>query len=52
LFKNKEEQIKAIYQKHAKGEVNIPTELEVIMLEEAIEKIDKQYDHLEGKNQL
>jgi len=40
--------MKALYEKHAKGEVVIPTELEVIMFEEAIDKIDKLYDNRDG----
>ena len=52
MFKNNLEELNEIKMKHAAGEVNIPTELEIIMFVEAKEMIRHKYDHLEGSNEL
>ena len=48
MFKNRKPELEALKQKHAEGEVKIPTELERIMQNEAKELIKQHYDHLEG----
>jgi len=52
MFKNEEDQLNTILETHRKGDVQIPTELEVIMTEDAEQLIKESFDHIEGANQL
>jgi hypothetical protein len=52
LFKNKEEEVDKLLSEQLKGAVEIPCELEVIMLDESLQLIKEKYDHLEGSKSL
>jgi hypothetical protein len=52
LFKNKPQELKALKDGYARGETDIPTELEKIMLVEAEEIIRNQYDDLHGSKEI
>mmetsp|Transcript_21579 Transcript_21579/g.33227 ORF Transcript_21579/g.33227 Transcript_21579/m.33227 type:complete len:988 (-) Transcript_21579:2058-5021(-) len=52
MFKNRKNELEELKQRHAEGDVNIPTELERIMQVEAKELIKQHYDHLEGSQEL
>jgi len=52
LFKNKKKDIEALKHKLATGGVNVPTELEKIMLIEAEDIIRSRYDDLEGSKEI
>jgi hypothetical protein len=52
MFKNNKEELEEIKKSHAQGNVNIPTELENLMLVEGEEIIRQHFDHLEGSHNL
>jgi hypothetical protein len=52
MFKNKKADLEQLLAEHSKGGVDIPTELDVIMLDEALFLIEQHYDNLEGKEML
>ena len=52
MFKNKKADLEQLLAEHSKGGVDIPTELDVIMLDEALFLIEQHYDDLEGKEML
>lgn len=52
MFKNQIKELEALKLQHARGHVEIPTELEALMIVEAHELIKLQYDHLKGQEEL
>ena len=52
MFKNNKKRLADLVQSHAEGEVTVPTELEVIMKEEATEIINNLYDNSEGSRTI
>jgi len=52
MFKNKKADLEQLLAEHSKGGVDIPTELDVIMLDEVLFLIEQHYDNLEGKELL
>ena len=52
MFKNKPKVLDDILSKHSRGEIDVPTELEILMLEEAEHLIQEIYDNSEGAIEL
>ena len=52
MFKNSEAKLNKYLDKHSKGEVAIPSELEQIMIEESSTIIKRMYDNKYGAEQL
>ena len=52
MFKNNPIVLKEYVTQHAQGEIFTPSELEQLMLDEAMELIQNQYDHKEGAYEL
>jgi hypothetical protein len=52
MFKNDKENLTQLLEAQSKGGVDVPTELEQIMLEEAKEIISKRYDNREGADEI
>jgi hypothetical protein len=52
LFKNRENQLNALFDSHCKGEIFIPTELEAIMEDEVLQMIQHKFDNKEGLKEL
>lgn len=52
FFKNEREELQTILRNHAQGLLDIPTELENMMLDEATELVKREYDHSEGAREL
>lgn len=52
MFKNKKEELDKLLAEQLKGAVEVPCELEVIMMDEAMQLIEEKYDHLEGSREL
>lgn len=52
MFKNDKEELEEIKKQHAEGKVDIPTELEKLMLVEGEEIIRNHYDNLQGSHNL
>jgi hypothetical protein len=52
MFKNNKNQLQEIVRNQAQGDVEIPTELEKMMQEEAEDAIHHHYDHSAGKAEL
>lgn len=48
LFKNREKNLIDLFDTHCKGEIYIPTELEQIMENEVLQKIEEKFDNREG----
>lgn len=52
MFKNKKADLEQLLAEHSRGGVDVPTELDVIMLDEALFLVEQQYDDLAGKEEL
>lgn len=52
LFKNKKSELEYLSKAYAAGEVTVPTELEVIMQNEAEYLIRGHYDNIDGDDEL
>lgn len=52
LFKNNAEQLKQLLNEHSTGSIEIPTELDVIMKEDAEFLIKDKYDNKEGAKDM
>ena len=55
LFKNKLDGpwgVNKLLEKHSEGKTSIPTELEQIMYEDAIDKLDRLYNNRVGADKL
>jgi len=52
MFKNRRDELEKLKKDHAAGSIDVPTELEKIMLTEARECIKKQYDDLDNMSKL
>jgi len=52
MFKNKPKVLDDILLKHARGDIDVPTELEILMHEEAEHLIEEIYDNSEGAIEL
>ena len=48
MFKNERDLLTSLVRKHAEGEVDIPSELDLIMIDEATELIKNEYDNKQG----
>ena len=52
IFKNQRNELEDLKQKLAEGSINVPTELETLMITEAKEFIQNHYDNKEGSLEL
>lgn len=52
MFKNKRAEIEKLLDEQLKGGIEVPTELEVIMMDEAKDMIEEKFDNLEGSKEL
>lgn len=52
LFKNTQDELNTIVAAQSKGEVHVPSELERVMHEEALEIIRNKYDHADGSREI
>lgn len=52
MFKNRDQVLSGLFEEHCRGEVDIPTELEAVMYEEALFMIQSKFDHKQGITEL
>ena len=52
MFKNREHKLLELLDEHAKGDINMPTELETIMLDDVMDYIKNKFDNKDGLKEL